>query len=108
MAILNQEEFFNRLHDRIGNDTSEESITFMEDMTDTYNDLTRRANENDGDWERRYHELDESWKAKYKHRFFSGSGGGNPNVVGGNNSSYDEDEYNPDTVNFDNLFKPKG
>lgn len=107
MAILNQDEFFTRLHERIGEDTSEESLTFIEDMTDTFNDLNRRANENDGDWERKYHELDESWKAKYKHRFFSGSGGGNPN-----NSTFsqgeDDDDYDPDKVTFESLFKKKG
>lgn len=106
MAILNQEEFFNRLHERLGTDTSDESITFMEDMTDTYNDLVKRANDNNGDWERKYHELDESWKAKYKHRFFSGSNGGNPNYpMGNNDDGSEEDTYDPESVTFKNLFK---
>lgn len=105
MAILNQEDFFNRLHERIGTDTSDESIAFMEDMTDTYNDLVNRANNNDVDWEKKYHELDESWKAKYKHRFFSGSNGGNPDYPAGNNGSDEEDNYDPDSVTFNKLFK---
>lgn len=105
MAVLNQEDFFNRLHERIGTDTSDESIAFMEDMTDTYNDLVNRANNNDVDWEKKYHELDESWKAKYKHRFFSGSNGGNPDYSSGNNNSEEEDTYDPDSVTFNKLFK---
>lgn len=74
MAVLTREEFFERLSSRIGDNQSDEDITFIEDMTDTYNDLDTRANRDGVDWEQRYHELDEQWKEKYKHRFFSGNG----------------------------------
>ena len=33
MAVLKREDFFSRLNDRLGSDTSEEGITFLEDMT---------------------------------------------------------------------------
>lgn len=74
MAILDRDTFFNRLQERIGEDTSDESIAFVEDMTDTYNDLENRANGDGIDWEQRYKDLDESWKKKYQHRFFSAGG----------------------------------
>lgn len=80
MAILSREDFFARLQARIGTETSDESITFLEDMTDTYNDLERRANGDGIDWERKYHELNESWKKKYTHRFFSGGDRATPNM----------------------------
>lgn len=72
MAILSRDEFFARLHDRIGEDSSDDTITFLEDMTDTYNDLERRARGDGEDWEKRYRDLDEAWKRRYRHRFFSG------------------------------------
>ena len=73
MAVLNREEFFSRLNERLANDTSDTGIAFLEDMTDTYNDLERRASGDGVDWEKKYHEMDESWKKKYTHRFFTGS-----------------------------------
>lgn len=72
MAVLSRDEFFERVQSIVGTDTSDNSITFIEDMTDTYNNLEDRANVDGNDWERRYHELDNSWKEKYKRRFFTG------------------------------------
>ena len=73
MSILNRDDYFSRVNEIVGSNTDEASIRFVEDMTDTFNDLENRANSDGSDWERKYHELDESWKKKYKQRFFSGS-----------------------------------
>ena len=72
MAVLTRDEFFDRVQKIVGTDTTDESLTFIEDMTDTYNSLDEKANGDSTDWEQRYHDLDESWKEKYKKRFFSG------------------------------------
>ena len=67
MAVLNKEEFM-----RIGEDTSDEAMTFVEDMTDTFNDLeTRSSGNNDEQWKQKYDELDKSWRKKYRDRFFN-------------------------------------
>ena len=79
MAVLNKEEFFEALHTRLGTDTSEEALTFVENMTDTYNDLETKANGDGIDWEQKAKEIDASWRAKYRHRFFSGCDSGYPN-----------------------------
>lgn len=97
MAILNRDEFFNRLHDRIGSDTSDESISFLEDMTDTYNNLEQSANGDGTNWKQKYEELDESWKKRYRHRFFSGNG--NSNIA-----DDDTTESNNKDITFDDLF----
>ena len=34
MAVLNKDEFFNRISTQVGTDTSESSLSFIEDMTD--------------------------------------------------------------------------
>lgn len=73
MSILNRDEYFSRINEIVGTNTDEASIKFVEDMSDTFNDLENKANSDGSDWERKYHELDESWKQKYKQRFFSGS-----------------------------------
>lgn len=99
MAILSRDEFFARLHDRIGSDSSDESIAFLEDMSDTYNELENRANNNGEDWEKKYHELDETWKKRYTHRFFSGDSRNIPT-----DALSDEPEYNAESVTFDSIF----
>lgn len=72
MAVLDREKFMSRLQERIGEDTSDEAMTFIEDMTDTFNDLETRSNGNDNEqWKTKYEELDKSWREKYKARFFS-------------------------------------
>ena len=59
MAVLNKEEFLSRLQERIGEDTSDEAMTFIEDMTDTFNDMETRSNgQSDEEWKTKYEELD--------------------------------------------------
>lgn len=99
VSVLNKDEFFDRLHARIGDDTSEEGIAFLEDMTDTYNDLQNKANGDGVDWEKRYHDLDESWKKRYQHRFLSGVSG-----VPDNSQNTGTDEPNPDDITVADLF----
>ena len=72
MAVLNKEQFLARLQERIGEDTSDEAMTFIEDMTDTFNDMETRSNgQNDEQWKQKYADLDKSWREKYKARFFN-------------------------------------
>lgn len=105
MAVLNREDFFSRINTVIGTDTSEDSIKFIEDMTDTYNDMERKSESDGEDWEKKYHDLDESWKAKYKSRFFSGSGKSN---LPGYESDPDEDKETVNTkITIEELFEKK-
>ena len=99
MSVLTRDDFFNRVQTVVGTDTSDEMLSFIEDMTDTYNDLDGRANGDGVDWEQRYHDLDESWKAKYKQRFFSG--GGSARIP--QEEHIDESKGN-DSIGFDDLF----
>lgn len=104
MAVLNREEFFTRLHTRLGEDTSEDGISFLEDMTDTYNDMENRANGDGVNWEEKYKQLDESWRARYRHRFFNG---GDKSVPDSIDSEKDSEEYNPDNIQVEDLFTEK-
>ena len=106
MAILSRDEYFASLHDRLGSDSSEEGIKFLEDMTDTYNDMENRVNGDGVDWEQKYHELDESWKARYQHRFFNGGDRSMPNGNCGNDDE-ESDDYDPESVKVDDLFSKK-
>ena len=99
MSVLNRDDFFNRIQTIAGTDTSEETLAFIEDMTDTYNDLDGKANGDGVDWEQRYHDLDESWKAKYKQRFFSG--GGSARIP---QEEHTEPDNHSEVIGYDDLF----
>lgn len=104
MAILNRDDFFTRVREHIGEDSSDDSIAFLEDMTDTYNDMEERIRNTDGeDWKKRFEELDESWKKRYRHRFFSGDNR-MPNKSFDSNDN-DGDNYDPESVKLSDLFK---
>lgn len=72
MAVLSKEDLFNKIKERIGDATDEETLSFVEDVTDTFNDLETKARGDGTDWKAKYDELDNSWKKKYRDRFFSG------------------------------------
>lgn len=70
MAVKTMSEILDSIKARIGDDTSDEAIGFIEDITDTMNDMETRANEST-DWKSKYEENDREWRQKYTERFFS-------------------------------------
>ena len=70
MAVLSKEDFMKSIKGRIGEDTSDEAMKFIEDMSDTFDDLTNRIGDKE-DWKSKYEENDKQWREKYTSRFFS-------------------------------------
>lgn len=101
MAILGKDDFMNRLKERIGEDTSDEAISFLEDITDTVNDLESRAGSGDN-WKKKYEENDLAWKQKYKERFF------NTEVKDDENEFTEEKTETVRKYTYDELFSEKG
>ena len=103
MAIRSKDEILEQIQSRFGEDTSDETISFLEDVTDTFTDLETRASGDGEDWEKKYHDLDDEWRKKYRDRFFS------PEV---NDNSGDEvvdtnlEDDSPKT--YDDLFSVEG
>lgn len=71
MSVRTREEILETIRTRIGDQTDDETISFLEDVTDTLTDLETRANGDGENWEQRYKDNDEEWRRKYKERFFS-------------------------------------
>lgn len=69
MAVLSRDDFMTRINERVGDDNSDDALSFIEDMTDTFDNLS--SGNNAEEWERRYNELDTKWRDKYKARFMS-------------------------------------
>lgn len=98
MAVLNREQFFDRLSGMFSERTDDEAISFIEDMTDTYNAL--EASGSATDWEEKYKKLDESWKEKYKRRFFSGVS----TIVNTESDPLEEEKETAENITFEDLF----
>lgn len=102
MAIKTKEELLESIKSRIGEDTSDEAIALIEDVSDTYADMETRITEA-GDWKNRYEENDKAWREKYKERFFNAE-----ELPKSGAESIDIDDT-PDveqkTLSFEELFK---
>lgn len=70
--ILDKKGFFDTLDKLVGDDATDEMIAIIENMSDTYLDMEKRATDQT-DWKQKYQDLDDSWKKRYRKRFFSGT-----------------------------------
>lgn len=91
MAIKTIEELMGAVRARVGEDTSDEAIAFVEDVSDTLASLSSAE-----DWKKRYEENDAEWRKRYQDRFFNPDKPNDP-----------ETETDPETkkLTFDELFK---
>lgn len=97
MAVKTREEILETIRTRVGDQTDDETISFLEDVTDTLTDLETRANGDGENWEQRYKDNDAEWRKKYKERFFSSE----PDEP--REPKQEEEEEKPKT--FEDLFK---
>ena len=72
MAVLNKEDFMKAIKSVVGENPTDELVTFVENMTDTYTDLETKTKDTT-DWKTKYEENDKAWKKKYVDRFFNGA-----------------------------------
>lgn len=104
MAVLSKEDFMKRVQERIGEDSSDEALSFVEDMSDTYNDMeTRTTGVNEEEWQKKLDDLDASWRNKYKARFFEGQT--TPQEVKDEQTEDVKDDG--ETVTFEDLFEER-
>ena len=73
MAVKTKDEILSAIKEHFAEDSSDEAISFIEDVSDTFTDLETRANGDGTDWKAKAQEIDNSWREKYKARFFSGN-----------------------------------
>lgn len=75
MAILNREGFLEILQKFSGDDDSDEMLSYIADMTETFDTLHNsdadRYKVEAEEWKSKYEENDKQWRAKYKNAFFS-------------------------------------
>lgn len=100
MAVRSKEDLLSIIKDRIGESTTDEDISLIEDINDTYNDLETRVSEA-GDWKAKYEENDASWRTKYKERFFKAEVKENAEI----SDEYDKaDDGTHEALKYEDLF----
>lgn len=68
--VKTKEEIIELVKNRIGENATDEDITFLEDVTDTVTELANKAETGSGaEWERKYRENDAQWRERYIARF---------------------------------------
>jgi hypothetical protein len=98
MAKLSKEDFMTAVKNIVGDNTNDEAIKFVEDMSDTYNEL-EQSTAGQEDYKKKYEDNDKAWREKYRSRFFSTGEEDNKD----NHEKQHEDEN--DDVTIDSLFK---
>lgn len=71
MAVRTREEILEAIRTIVGEATDDNTISFIEDVSDTLTDLETKAKCDGEDWEQKYRDNDENWRKKYTERFFS-------------------------------------
>lgn len=99
MSVRTKDELLEIIKGRIGDDSSDETISFLEDITDTLSDYEEKATNSDTeDWKTKYEENDKMWREKYRERFFS-------KEVEKEDEDFSEDEVK--SLSYDDLFEEK-
>ena len=95
MAIITKQQILDAVKERFADDTTDETLTFIENLSDTLNDYENRTNDTTN-WKSKFEENDKAWREKYKSRFFSAK----------EEEDEDEDEEpTAKTLTYDELFK---
>lgn len=71
MAVKTREEILAEVKARFGEQADDETIAFLEDVSDTLTDLETKAKGAGTDWKAKYEENDAEWRKKYTERFYS-------------------------------------
>lgn len=93
MAIRTRDELMNSIKDFLGDDTSDEALTLVQDISDTLGDNNAQTV---ADLRQQLKDQDANWRKKYRDTFFSGTP-----------DKDDEDDEPPKPHTFADLFTSK-
>lgn len=99
MAKLEREAFLERIKSRLGETPTDDDISFLEDMTDTFDGFSGTFTQSDID--SAVKAKDEEWRKKYTERFFD-TGSKSPE---GNKP--EEDDDTAENITIEDLYTEK-
>lgn len=100
MAVKTKEEILEKVKTFVGDSTEDDKLEFLEDITDTLDDLSNSDGE---DWKKKYEDNDKQWREKYRNRFFNNKPNDDKEDIIDDDKE-DTDDNKPKT--FEDLFKP--
>lgn len=98
MAVRTKEELLTSLRANLADETADDSIALIEDISDTLTDAETRANGDGINWEQKYKDNDANWRKRYTERFYNTEVEGVP-------EQEQKGEQEPRKLTFENLFK---
>ena len=99
MAKLEREAFLERIKSKIGETPSDDDISFLEDMTDTFDGFSGTFTQSDIDTAVKA--KDDEWRKKYTERFFDT--GAKPD----NKGCSGEDDDTAENITIEDLYTEK-
>ena len=97
--IKTKDEIIASITSKIGEDTSDEALALLEDVTDTLNDYEVKVNDTTN-WKSKYEENDNMWRERYKERFMNNA----ENLETGA-GVFEEDKEQTAPKTFEDLFE---
>lgn len=104
MAIRTRDEILAAIRSRLGDDTSDDALTIIEDIDDTFKDYETRTGE---DWKSKYDELDAQWRKRYRDRFFQKADNGETTPDDVKDDNEEDLKEESEVKDFDGLFTEK-
>lgn len=98
MAVRNKVDLLTALNGFIGENSTDQALSLIEDVTDTFTAF--EGKEPGEDWETKYNQLDADWRKRYKDRFFN-----TPEGVVEDNKEDLQEESKP--KEFEDLFEER-
>ena len=104
MAVRTRDEILAAIRSRLGDDTSDDALTIIEDIDDTFKDYETRTGE---DWKTKYEELDAQWRKRYRDRFFQKADNGETTPDDVKDDNKEDLTEESEVKDFDELFTEK-
>ena len=101
MAVRTRDEILAAIRSRLGDDTSDDALTIIEDIDDTFKDYETRTGE---DWKSKYDELDAQWRKRYRDRFFQKADNGKTTPDDVKDDNEEDLKEESEVKDFDDLF----
>lgn len=97
MAVVSKEQLLEAVKLTLGENTSDEAIKLIEDITDTISNYEALNKE---DWKTKYEENDRVWRERYRNRFYAADPAADPDL-----GETDAEEKETVILTYDQLFK---
>lgn len=68
MAVKKKQDLIEQLKAKFGEDTGDDVLSILEDVTDTITELEQQVEES-GSWKQKAEDIEKTWRKKYADRF---------------------------------------